>query len=105
MSELGYDVNFTTPIILMVLMLLKLSDDIIAFGLQDGSNEINGYENQYYDAINDPLLPMFSGNPDIENPNRWQPLTLQVFIDQAGNMYPINTPFLNPEWGQSVHLL
>lgn len=104
MSELGYDVNFTSTDYSngsYAALGNYLAENIIAFGLQDGSNEINGYENQYYDAINDPLLPMFSGNPDIENPNRWQPLTLQVFIDQAGNIYPINTPsFLNPEWGQ-----
>ena len=34
------------------------------------------------------------------DPNRWQPLSLDVFIDQSGNIIPFNTPeFLGPEWG------
>jgi len=40
------------------------------------------------------------GNPNISDLDRWQPLTLDVFIDQAGNPIPVNTPdFLSPEWG------
>ncbi|MEZ5022882.1 MAG: vanadium-dependent haloperoxidase [Chitinophagales bacterium] len=45
-------------------------------------------------------MPIEPGNPDIVDPNHWQPLTLQTFIDQSGNVIPINTPkFLSPEWG------
>jgi hypothetical protein len=41
------------------------------------------------------------GNPDLIDPNRWQPLTLEIFIDQSGNVIPGNTPkFVGPEWGQ-----
>ncbi|MBK9491668.1 MAG: hypothetical protein IPO07_24850 [Haliscomenobacter sp.] len=37
----------------------------------------------------------------MNDPNRWQPLSLDVFIDQSGNVLPINTPaFLSPEWGR-----
>lgn len=80
-----------------------LAEEMIAFGLQDGSNEQNDYGNTYYNTVNPPLLPMLPGNPDIVDPNRWQPLTLNVFIDQAGNVFPINTPsFLSPEWGDVV---
>ncbi len=76
---------------------------IIAFGLQDGSNEANGYANQFYQPVNPPLVIKFAGNPDILDPNRWQPLTLDVFIDQNGNVIPYNTPpFLSPEWGTVV---
>lgn len=78
-----------------------LAENLIAFGLNDGSNELGFYDNQYYEPLNEPLLPMLPGNPDMEDPNRWQPLTLQVFIDQSGNVFPINTPpFLSPEWGE-----
>ncbi len=76
---------------------------IINFGLQDGANEQNSYENEFYETANPPLVTNFAGNPDIVDPNLWQPLTLDVFIDQAGNEIPYNTPpFLSPEWGQVV---
>ncbi len=72
----------------------------IDYGLQDGSNEQNGYANKRYKPVNGPLVPAFPGNPNLNDPNRWQPLTLDVFIDQAGNTIPRNTPeFLSPEWG------
>jgi len=70
------------------------------YGLQDGSNEANQYVNTAYSPVNTPLIPLLPGNPDLDNPNRWQPLTLEVFIDQAGNQIPRNTPeFLSAEWG------
>ncbi len=73
---------------------------IINFGHQDGSNEQNDYANIFYEPYNPTLLPIVPGNPDIIDPNRWQPLTLDVFIDQSGNVIPITTPkFLSPEWG------
>lgn len=73
---------------------------VIEYGMQDGANEQNEYENQYYSPVNSPIAPAISGNPDITNPNRWQPITLEVFIDQAGNEIPGATqPFLGPEWG------
>lgn len=78
-----------------------LAQEIINFGHLDNSNEQNDYGNQYYAPINDPLIMQYAGNPDITDPNRWQPLTLEFFIDQSGNPIPINTPpFLSPEWGQ-----
>ena len=49
--------------------------------------------------VNEPLAPLFSGNSMI-NPNRWQPLSLNVFIDQSGNILEESTPeFLGAEWG------
>ncbi len=70
------------------------------FGLQDGANEANQYANRHYQSVNPPLAPQLPGNPDILDPNRWQPLALQTFIDQSGN--PITggaLQFLSPEWG------
>lgn len=73
---------------------------LIAYGKQDGANELLDYENQYYEPINESLLPAFPGNPDISDPNRWQPLALEVFIDQSGNVIVGGgPPFLGPEWG------
>ncbi len=106
MLDLGYDPNITSidyatggPAALGN----YLANRIIAFGNQDGSNEQINYSNRFYQPVNDPLVTKFPGNPDIEDPNRWQPLTLDLVIDQAGNVIPINTPpFLSPEWGQVV---
>ncbi|HAP68600.1 MAG TPA: hypothetical protein DCR04_02545, partial [Flavobacteriales bacterium] len=101
---MGYNVNFTITDYSnnsYAALGNYLAENIISFGFQDGANEGELYENQYYSPLNPTLLPMLSGNPNITDPNRWQPLTLQIFIDQAGNIYPINSPeFLNPEWGE-----
>ncbi|MEM9721234.1 MAG: DUF6851 domain-containing protein [Bacteroidota bacterium] len=80
-----------------------LAKQILDFGLQDGSNETFNYTNLFYRPVNAPMVIFDPGNPRIENPNRWQPLTLQLFIDQAGNLVPGNTPqFLSPEWGEVI---
>ena len=77
-----------------------IAEQLILFGFQDDANEQNQYANNAYEPVNPPLVTDFPGNPDIIDPNRWQPLTLDVFIDQSGNPLPFNTPdFLSPEWG------
>jgi hypothetical protein len=104
MTNLGYNINFTITDYSnnsYAALGNYLAQNIIAFGFQDGANEGELYENQYYTPLNPTLLPVFAGNPDIIDPNHWQPLTLQVYIDQSGNVYPINTPeFQSPEWGE-----
>ena len=78
-----------------------IAQELINFGFQDGSNQQSDYANEFYEPVNPPLITNFPGNPDIVDPNRWQPLTLDVFIDQSGNEIPFNTPpFLSPEWGE-----
>lgn len=80
-----------------------LAEQIIAFGLQDGANEINGYANQQYSPLNDPLPLDVTQNNVLNDPNRWQPLSFDVFIDQGGNIIPLQTPeFLSPEWGSVI---
>lgn len=104
MANLGYDINFTSTDYSdgsYAALGNYLAQNIIAYGHLDASNEANNYANTHYNPANTPLVPMFPGNPDMTDPNRWQPLTLQVFIDQSGNVYPINTPaFVGAEWGQ-----
>lgn len=78
----------------------RIANSYIEFGYNDGSNEANGYANQFYQPVNPPLLPDFPGNPDMLDPDRWQPLALQFFKDQNGNPIPTGyPPFLSPEWG------
>lgn len=79
----------------------RIAQTYIAYGLQDGSNEVNGYTNQVYTPINPPLLMDEPGNPDMIDPDRWQPLALKSFVDQNGNPIPGGyPPFLSPEWGE-----
>ena len=74
---------------------------LLEFGLQDGANEWDSYANRYYEPVNPPLNLLEPGNPTLVDPNRWQPLTLEVYIDQAGNEFPGSTPpFISPEWGE-----
>ena len=101
--ELGYSSSFTStdystgsPAALGNYIAQRLID----FGFQDGANEEGGYENIAYKPVNPSLVIVSPGNPNIANPNRWQPLTLGLFIDQSGNEIPGSTPaFLSPEWG------
>ena len=103
MTSLGYDSGFTnmdysqgSPAALGNYIAAQL----IEFGLQDGANEAGGYSNLYYYPANDPLAPPLPGVQELANPNRWQPLTFDFFIDQSGNLIPTDTPdFLSPEWG------
>ncbi len=105
MERLGYDTEisstsayvFGSPIALGN----YIGQSVIDFGKSDHSREETKYDNAYYKSINPPLAPIFPGNPSITNPNRWQPLSLSRFIDQAGNPVDETTPkFLSPEWGE-----
>ena len=77
-----------------------IADMVIEFGLQDGANESNDYRNTFYFNYNFPIAPELETNPFLWDPNRWQPLTFEIFIDQSGNEVPGGAPeFLSPEWG------
>lgn len=100
----GYDPNFTSTDYATgsyAALGNYMAEKMIAYGLQDGANEIDEYDNLFYTASNDPLiLDLYQDNTHID-PNKWQPLAFDVFIDQSGNIIPQNTPdFLSPEWGQ-----
>ena len=77
-----------------------ISDCYIEFGRHDGANETNDYESIAYVPINPPLKPDEPGNPDIVDLNRWQPLALETFVDQAGNPTDSEPKFISPEWGR-----
>lgn len=72
---------------------------LIEYGLQDGANETELYANSFYEPVNLPLEPALPGNPNMADSDRWQPLKLDVFIDQAGNETD-TPPFLGAEWGE-----
>jgi hypothetical protein len=72
----------------------------IDFGMQDGANEANDYANASYAPVNLPIEPELPGNPNIVDLDRWQPISLPLFIDQAGNVVQDEPEFLSPEWGR-----
>jgi hypothetical protein len=78
----------------------RIAQSYIDYGIADGANEANGYTNQVYQPINPSMLMDDPGNPNIVDPNRWQPLGLLSFVDQNGNPIPGGyPPFLSAEWG------
>ena len=103
MRALGYDPSFTSEDYRngsAAALGNYIGESVIAYGLQDGANEANGYAYQYYEPVNPPLNVRSSGDSTLLDPNRWQPLWLPTFVDQNGNRYPDSTPkFLSPEWG------
>ena len=77
-----------------------IAQTIINYGLLDGSREQTNYDNAFYQPVNNALVPNISGNPNLNDPNRWQSLSLDTFIDQSGNLIETGTiDFLSPEWG------
>lgn len=104
MASYGYDTGITGTDYLNdprpAILGNYIADQIIRYGLQDGANEAGLYRNRMYQPQNFPLVIKNAGNGELNNPNRWQPIAFDVFIDQAGNVQPSNVPsFLGPEWG------
>ena len=105
-STLGYDKNFTSTDYSAgsyAALGNYLGAQMIAFGLQDNANEQNDYVNEYYTPSNEPMIMQsgfYTDENDLIDPNRWQPLAFDTFVDQSGNVFPSGTPpFLSPEWG------
>lgn len=102
MSTLGYDITRTSTDVSTgsaAAVGNRIAECYIAYGLQDGANEGNGYRNQHYLPVNPPLEPFKRGNPNMVNLDRWQPVSLPIAIDQAGNPVNSTPPALSPEWG------
>ena len=102
MDTLGYDVADTSTDVASgspAAVGNRIAECYIAYGLQDGANEAGGYANLHYLPVNLPIEPPKPGNPDIADLDRWQPIKLVQYVDQAGNVYNSNPPALSPEWG------
>jgi hypothetical protein len=105
MTTLGYDMS-NTSVDYSEGSAAALGNAIAAcyinFGLQDGANETQFYSNTRYQPVNPALIlgEGLSGNPTIVDLNRWQPLSIEGYIDQAGNPVDDAPEFLGPEWGQ-----
>jgi hypothetical protein len=102
MGELGYDPTETSTDVSggsPAAVGNRIAQCYIEYGLQDGANEGNGYRNQHYQPINPAVEPFKPGNPNVVDLDRWQPISLPIAIDQAGNPVNSQPPALSPEWG------
>lgn len=72
---------------------------MIEYAAQDGANELNSYQNQYYQPVNAPFNPIYPGCAPLKDANHWQPIKLNVSIDQNGNPVSSTQSFLSAEWG------
>lgn len=103
MSSLGYDINdesTDTASDSASAIGNRIAECYIAYGLLDGSNEINAYANTVYVPVNPTIDPNDPGNPNIVDLDRWQAISLPTYIDQSGNLITSDPVFLGPEWGQ-----
>ncbi|RLE23103.1 MAG: hypothetical protein DRJ50_06675, partial [Actinobacteria bacterium] len=77
----------------------RIAETILVAGLTDGSNEANAYVDPDYQPVNPPLIVDQSGTV-MNDPNRWQPLELEVMVAQNGQ--PLDETvqsFVGPHWG------
>lgn len=106
MHELGYDTAFTSTEYTTgspAALGNYIASMLIRFGYQDGANELNQYASRKYEPVNPPFAPSYPGDPTIVDPNRWQPLALNIFVDQSGQVVTNGAAkFLSPEWGSVV---
>jgi len=77
----------------------RIAAEVLEFGRSDGANEADGYVSDYV-SVNPPLLVDRPGT-EMNDPNRWQPLELEVMVAQNG--LPLDETvqsFVGPHWGE-----
>ncbi len=77
----------------------RIAATILEVTLDDGSLEAQGYASHDYHAVNEPMVVELPGT-EMADPNRWQPLALEVSYAQNGQLLPIGPQkFIGPHWG------
>jgi hypothetical protein len=104
MNSFGYNGQFTntksTPNHQAAAFGNFIAQCYLAYGLNDGSNEEGSHANRYYSPINTAIDPKIYGNSTLSNPDRWQPISIEQFVDQGGT--PVSNgaeTFIAAEWG------
>ena len=102
LTELGYDYRVTeltgaSP----AAVGNRIAKLILDHGYDDGADELGSYAFEFdYRAANPPLVVTNSGAGELADPNRWQPLSLRLFVDQAGRVQPGRVQrFIGSHWG------
>jgi hypothetical protein len=77
----------------------RIARTVLEAGMEDGSNEAEGYTDPDYEPVNPPLVVDDSGTVLID-PNRWQPLRIEEMISQNGILVEDAVQeFIDPHWG------
>jgi hypothetical protein len=80
----------------------RIAATVLEAGVDDGSNEAEGYADPDYTPVNAALVVSDSGTT-MHDPNRWQPLQLEEMISQNG--IPVENEdqeFIDSHWGNVV---
>lgn len=79
---------------------LRIAETIIEAGMEDGSNEANGYaDTTGFVAVNPPLVVAEPG-ADLVDPSAWQPLNLAVAVTQNGLITEAGVQgYIGANWG------
>ena len=76
----------------------RIAAKVLRRGLGDGSNEAGGYGNPAYVPANKPLV-LADGGGDMADPNRWQPLQMEVAVSQNGIGTTNLQTAIGTQWG------
>ncbi len=77
----------------------RIARVVLEAGMEDGSNEAEGYVDPDYAPVNPPLVVDLPGTSLID-PNRWQPLQIEEMISQNGILVENAVQeFIDPHWG------
>ena len=96
MTTHGYDDGFTSTVGNSPAAVgNRIAQNVIAYGLADGSNQAGNYaDTSSFVPVNPPLIVQSTGIT-IADPNRWQPLTIPTAA--GGTATPA---CLTPHWGE-----
>ncbi len=107
MSNNGYNTGITTIVgDTPAAIGNRVAQTILQGNLNDGSNEANCHaDNTSYSAVNTPMVVDYATVTDpegttLDDPNRWQPLFLNSYIQQNG--IPTGSQlqsYVGPHWG------
>jgi hypothetical protein len=77
----------------------RIAAAIIAAGHRDGAREAQGYTDPGYAPVNEPLIVALAGTTMVD-PDRWQPLALELSYSQNGQPLPLGPQaFIGSHWG------
>ncbi len=100
MQALGYDSDYTTEIGTGPAAIgNRIASTVLNYGYGDGANQNINYADPTYAPVNAPLVVKLPGTT-MADPNRWQPLALDLQIGQNGIPIPGKIQvFVGPQWG------
>ena len=106
MKDLCYPIGFRRPRATRRRRLgNRIAAAVIAYGLDDGSNEADGYASRTTSRSTRRSSSTGAGAISMTDPNRWQPLQLELMISQNG--IPIEDGVqqsIGPHWGHVAGL-